>query len=296
MQIVEPGVVLVKATDQDVVRPGVESGADQESKQTRPKKTVIVEGKNLRSVAVEEYPERITNKAGGTNDDIGRFREFYLEVICVVTRIDQPVYRYVSSTVEDYFLRVGNAAGIDHRPGAQDVGPRSLSIAGDLDAVRSRREGIPHEETQRSVGERTVIVTVNNRSATVLEFPHGVEIADRPDEHTGLLAQREREVIHVGPRVDHAAHIGVQRQARRLRGRIAMIGGGARFGGGPVTSAVGVARPHLHVVFRAVGQAGEGGGQHAVAGFPGSAFHDPVGVVRLVVGGLDEAEIVGLDG
>ena len=67
----------------------------------------------------------------------------------------------------------------------------------------------------------------------------------------------------------------------------------ARFRGRPGTIAGGVDRPHLYVVFRAVGQAGDGVGQ--AAGSPGVIFHGPVGVGLVGGNGLDIAHIVGFD-
>ena len=209
MHGVPPGIIVrVKALDLDGVRPGVESGANHEMVPIQPQIPVIVKVKNLRAVAVQEGPDCISNKTGGPNDDLGCFRERKCEVIRVVARINEPALRPVSITVEGDLLRVGKTAGIDHRPGTQDVGPRGLSVAGNLDPVRSRREGLPHEETQWGAGERAVIVAVNHRAVAFLEFAHGIEAAERPDENTGLFGQREREVIHVRPWVDDAFHIG----------------------------------------------------------------------------------------
>ena len=81
VQSVWPDVEAI-APDPDIVRPGFELAAEQEVAYTRRKITVIVRG-DLDFIAVKEGPDRIIHTTAGTDDEIGLFRQHYLEVIGV---------------------------------------------------------------------------------------------------------------------------------------------------------------------------------------------------------------------
>ena len=277
-----------------IVHPGVELLANQKMPAEWAVEEAVVVDDQLVAVAVQQRALRVDSLVGARHADhqVRGLRQLYPEVVLVAR--DRVQYA-AGDPVERQADRVGRAGGVLHGLGVQRVGPGLRRP--DPDVVRPRIEVVPKEELGAVPPEQGVLVVgLDDRAAAVSQVSRGVQeagqVARGVYEDAGCLGQRHLEIVVVAGRAYGPHDRRVQANRGRRAARVAVVDGGAGGRRGPRAVAAGDNGAHLHVVLYAVSQPDDGVIEGAFSEDPDVLLDGPIGVCRLVCGGLDMAQVV----